>query len=296
MTNKPRIILGEDDFTDAPVAESPPSRVAAPPPATPGSLPPVARRPPLAVGGGMRTESRPSTGASGPWWLYDARTAPLIAAGVGVLLAWAINEIFGIADIVATSKTGSDAVMGLYSAIVGVAFGGAVLVFDRAVAGAWGTAGRRLGRASGPLAGVGFAAGFLANVIYLQIVQSVLTDAERTLSLSANDVRFYIARALGWAIFGAGIGAAIGFVDKSHRRSINGAIGGALGGAAGGLVFQFAAANLNSSATLARLLGLIGVGGLIAVATRAVEAARREAWLGVVAGGMAGKEFILYHD
>ena len=57
-------------------------------------------------------------------------------------------------------------------------------------------------------------------------------------------------------------------------------------------------ANLGAGDRLSRLLGLLAVGALIAVAMRAVETARREAWLQVLAGGMAGKETatsILYH-
>ncbi len=219
----------------------------------------------------------------------------LVAAAIGIALAWGFTEVTGIAEIEATSKLGSDAASALWTGVVGVIFGGTLVAFDSAVAGAWNVAGKRFAGASMPMFAVSFVAGFAGNAIYLQIVKGLIEAVLRGESVTDNDIRFYLARAIGWALFGAGVGAAIGLVNKSQKQAINGAIGGALGGAAGGIVFQCVSANLGAGDRLSRLLGLLAVGALIAVAMRAVETARREAWLQVLAGGMAGKEFILYH-
>jgi hypothetical protein len=310
MAERPRIVLGEEDF--APDNPTSPAGDASPQTSfttarigevQTGSLPTITRGAPLQVdpqaslpGTGAAATPRPSQTIVGSWLSTPSKTA-LVTAASGVLLAWIVTEILGITSIHGTTKTGSDAISGLWTGVVGVMFGGTLIAFDSALAGAWDVAAKRFARAALPMLGVAFIAGFAGNAIYLQIVQSAIEAALRgATTLTDNDVRFYLARGLGWALFGAGIGTTIGFLVSSRQRAINGALGGAAGGAAGGVLFQFVGANLGSSDSMSRLVGLIGVGGLIALATRAVETARREAWLEVLAGGMAGKEFILYHS
>jgi Inner membrane component of T3SS, cytoplasmic domain len=306
MADRPKIVLDEDDFDEEPsasagiAAPNPPATAAAPvqrqaqAPSMP--LPAVTRGVPKRVHAAETPrwgQTTPATTAAS--WLTSPGRALLVASAVGVVLAWGLTEAFGIAEIHVESKTGADAVTGLWTGVVGVMFGGTLLSFDSAVAGAWDVAGKRFVRAAAPMVGAAFVAGYLGNVIFLHIVQAVAEEAFRGASVTDNDIRLYLARGLGWALFGAGIGGTIGLLNKSKRQAINGALGGALGGAAGGLVFQFVEANVGASVGTSRLLGLIGIGALIALATRAVETARREAWLQVLSGGMAGKEFILYH-
>lgn len=312
MADRPKIVLDEDDF-----AEEPPAAVGIAPARTsaaaiapaesqaqvpPNQAPPNIPLPAVTRGVPRRVEAATaphlgqaaSTGTAADWLTNPGR-ALLVASAVGVVLAWGVTEAFGIAEIHVESKAGSDAVTGLWTAVVGVMFGGTLLGFDSAVAGAWDVAGKRFARAALPMFGAGFIAGYIGNVIFLHIVQGVAEEALRGASVTDNDIRLYLARGLGWALFGAGIGGTIGFLNKSRLQAINGALGGALGGAAGGLVFQFLEANLGAGVGTSRLLGLVGIGALIALATRAIETARREAWLQVLSGGMSGKEFILYH-
>lgn len=307
MSDRPRIVLGEEDFADEPettaAAPAPsPSAVAPPPAAAPpidrsaagGALPPVVRGAPTPVTPDAAQHAAAWGAAGGAALTRDPRTAPLIAAMIGIALGWGLSELFGVLDIVARSETGLHAITGLWTAIVGACLGGALLAFDRAAAGAWDAAASRVARALLPLLAIGFASGFLANLLYVEIVKSIISDFG--FLTDPDDARLYLARALGWAIFGAGVGGAVGLVDRSAQRAVNGAIGGAVGGAIGGAVFQYVALHMTDSQALARLLGLVAIGGAIALATRAVETVRREAWLHVVAGGMRGKEFILYHD
>jgi hypothetical protein len=297
MSERSRIVLGEEDFADPPVEPANP-RATHPPaaahPAGGSQLPPVQRRSPTPIGAGP-APAAPQHPRGGSAWLHDATSAPLIAAAIGVLLGWVVTELFGIADINATSGAGLNATSGLWTGVIALVFGSTLLVFDRAVAGAWEAAGRRAAVAALPMLLVGFVSGYAAQAMYSEIFESILESVDSFDDFSANDVRFYLARGLAWAVFGAGIGAAIGLVERSSARAINGAIGGAIGGAAGGLAFQFVSANISASEELSRLIGVAAIGGLIAAATRAVETARREAWLSIVAGGMTGKEFILYH-
>jgi hypothetical protein len=210
-----------------------------------------------------------------------------------MLLAWGVTELTNLPHLAsrATSKTGLDAYIGVWTAVLEIVFVAVIVGFDRAVSGAWEEAGRRALRSIIPSAIAGFVAGFCAQAVYTQMIESAFRSGD----FSPGSARLYLARALGWAIFGLGAGVVLGVIERSPKKAINGAIGGLVGGAVGGLVFQFTSLHLSSSERLARLLGLLAISALVALATQAVETVRREAWLRVVAGGMTGKEFILYH-
>jgi Inner membrane component of T3SS, cytoplasmic domain len=296
MSSGRRIVLGEDDFKDPPptqpatppVASSPPQQSAA---AAPATLPPIARHAPLQVGG-----AAPFAGTLAPQsrsFINDPRFATLVPAVVGMLLAWGVAELTNVVNLAnrAKTKTGLDAYVGLWTGLLAVVFVAVLVGFDRAVGGAWSEAGRRAVRSLVPAALAGFLAGFAAQAVYIHMLESAFKAGDFT----ASSARIYLARAVGWAIFGLGVGVVLGIIDRSSKKAVNGAVGGLVGGAIGGVVFQFSGIHLSSSDRLARLLGLLAIAVLVAVATRAVETARREAWLRVVAGGMAGKEFILYH-
>lgn len=299
MNDRPKIVLGEDDFAAepqqvqqaaAPTLPAPPASGSSPP----SGLPPVARREPLNVGslGG----GHPAGGASyggGTNIMTNARLGPLIAAAIGVFAGWALGELSGVFSMTPSSKAAAHAVTGLWTGIVGVAVGGALLTFDRAVAGAWESAGKRFAQAAIPMFVVCFISGFAANALFTTLVEQIIANGDFQFE---GNPQIYLARAIGWALFGAGIGVTIGLADKSNKRAINGAVGGAIGGAIGGLIFQFVAEQLQTSLPMSRLIGLLAIGILIALATRLVETARRDAWLHVLQGGMSGKEFILYHQ
>lgn len=284
MSDGPRIVLGEEDFA-SPAPEPTPAA------ASPPSLPPIARREPVAIGTPPPPGSAPVALGASVNLLNHPVFAPLIAASIGVLVGWLINEVFGVAEMGAGTEASMNAAAGVWVGVIGVTLGGALLTYDRAFAGAWEDAGRRFAAAALPMAVVGFISGFLANVLYIEIIKQA--DFEDIVSGSSFVV--YLARSVGWAIFGAGIGGMIGVLTKSRDRGINGVVGGAVGGAIGGIVFQFVATTMETSVEVSRLLGLAAVGLLVAFAMRVVEQARRDAWLHINAGGMAGKEFIIYH-
>jgi len=114
-----------------------------------------------------------------------------------------------------------------------------------------------------------------------------------------DDIRslddMHLPRAIAWAIAACAIGLAVGAASRSGQRALNGAIGGAVGGFIGGFVFDYI--DLSDTNTIPnRLVGLTLTGAFVGLAIGLVEHARREHWLEIVSGGMAGKQFILYRD
>jgi len=301
---KERIVIGEEELADAPPDGTAPSAHREPPAAPqrpaapkPPSLPPVGSVQPRPVGVGG-----PGSSGAPPTVLNDPRWSPLIAAAIGILIGWALSEIVGISDSIIENAT-ADAILGkisegeyqhrirmgsgVWTGIIGLAFGIVCFCFDRVMSGAWEEAGRRAARAAIPLFVAGFASGYLAQWIYAGMAPDLGESGEG---------KAYLARAIGWAIFGGGIGLAIGLIDKSRQRAINGLLGGLAGGAVGGIVFEYLGRSGTFGEGGSRFFGLLAVGLGIALAIRLVEAARREAWLRIVAGGMSGKEFIVYHE
>jgi hypothetical protein len=267
-------------------AEPPRSRAA-------GPLPPVERQAPIRVSGGADFGGgKAGVAAAPPAVLRDDRWAGLIAAAVGMLLAWAIAEVLGIPRISTYSRVAQDAVAALYFGCIAVIYGAVVLGFDPAVDGAWDQALPRVRRAVLPALAAGVIAGVIAAEVFRVMFNSVLESGSFS---GPGDIRFYVAQAVAWMVFGGALGAVLGFIEGSRALMINRLLGGLAGGAFGGIVVQFTAVTFDADGR-ARLLGLLAIGLLVAVATRFIEHARRDAWLRVTSGGMAGKEFILYHD
>jgi hypothetical protein len=290
MSDGRRIVLSEDDFNDEPVAVRP----SAPPPAE--WLPPVARGVPLSVSPEAPTGPLPTfaplTASTSASLVNNPVLGPLGIALIGMFVAWGLTELFGLPTLVnhATSKTGADADIGAWTAVLELLFVGVIVAGDRLLAGAFPEAMNRFVIAIVPAAIVGFIAGFAAQAVYAQLYENAIRHSD----FSFTGPRYYLARAVGWAIFGLGAGLTVGIIDRSPKKALNGAVGGLAGGAVGGVVFQYLGLNVDSE-RFSRLCGLLAIAALVALATRAVEAARRDAWLRVTSGGMVGKEFILYH-
>ena len=106
------------------------------------------------------------------------------------------------------------------------------------------------------------------------------------------DSSLRIPRGFAILVAGAVVGIALGIAAKAKQQAINGAIGGAVGGFVGGVLFSF----VTVSGGAARAVTLTVTGVAVGAAIGFVEQARKEVWLEIVNGGMAGKQFILYHD
>jgi Inner membrane component of T3SS, cytoplasmic domain len=214
-------------------------------------------------------------------------------AACAIIPGWAVGEaVISVSD---TSALGSDVVTGIWTAVIGLSFATLVagwdyinpfdapgLLYWLKKSGPWG-------------AGFGFISGFIANAIYIHFIQKIFASLTFTdlLHIRSN-ADIYLTRAFGWGIFGAGMGVALaGGFGNDPKKVLNGLVGGAIGGALGGLFFNWATFHI-SSGGISRLLGLVIVGVAIVVAVGVVERVRRDAWLFVSGGPMAGKEFIVY--
>ena len=94
---------------------------------------------------------------------------------------------------------------------------------------------------------------------------------------------------MAWALVGIAVGAGVGVAYRKRQRIINGIIGGAIGGFIAGYAFDYF-----TGGVAARLFGILFTGLAIGLGIGLVEQARRQHWLEIRSGGMAGKQFILY--
>lgn len=134
------------------------------------------------------------------------------------------------------------------------------------------------------LLGAGALGAWLASEVYTSMLDDVT---------SRDDL--HLPRGIAWAIASCAIGLAVGAASRSGQRMLNGAIGGAVGGFVGGFVFDYIELS-DTNGVPNRLVGLTLTGAVVGLAIGLVEHARREHWIEIVSGGMAGKQFILYRD
>ncbi len=287
---KPRLVITGDDLPQT--APAPPAPAVAGGPslaaAHAGALPPVTGVRPAAL-------HVPVAAASGGGALLRGT---LVASVLGALLATLVGWV---PFEVVISDDGESRQLVLRAAIdfglFGAVFGAVYSAWDDASSGVW----SRVPAAAAIGLGIGLAVGALsgaiAQALYGSIVESILADAEDVDDLldAYGSLEFYVARGLGWGVFGLGVGAAAAAAKRSARKLVNGLIGGAAGGLLGGLVFHWLSMQIDSG-PIGRHLGLVALGLGIGAAIGLVEVARRQAWLRVLAGGMAGKEFIVYHE
>ena len=148
----------------------------------------------------------------------------------------------------------------------------------------------------------GFVFGLVANLAYTPITQMAMRQEGDTAS-GLSTVGFLVqmgGRALGWCLAGMAMGLGQGIALRSGRLLLYGLLGGVIGGLLGGLLFDpihfFVVGADAPSGHWSRLIGLamvgLGVGGMIGV----VELLARDAWLRMVEGPLAGKEFLIFKD
>jgi hypothetical protein len=153
----------------------------------------------------------------------------------------------------------------------------------------------------------GLAGGFITDKVFQSMTETIREEAieaaRRAVTATEFDQVFWdyveshmhLPRGIAFALVGVTVGAALGAASKSSKRAVNAIIGGLAGGFVGGFLFDYIGSD-EGSALLPRLVATLITGVLIGVAMGLVESARKEHWLEIVTGGMAGKQFILYHD
>src|SRR5207244_10756 len=109
-------------------------------------------------------------------------------------------------------------------------------------------------------------------------------------------------------LIGLGIGAADGIVCHLPRRALLGGLvgllvgflGGGIGGLLGGLLFDpldlVILSGKGIGADWSRFLGFLVIGAAVGAMIGLVELLSRDAWLRMVEGPLAGKEFLIFRD
>ncbi len=104
-----------------------------------------------------------------------------------------------------------------------------------------------------------------------------------------------LARTVTWSVVGITLSLAPGIVMGSWKKLLIGVAGGLIGGAVGGAMFDMVAKNMES-ASVSRLIGMIAIGVVAGVGSGLIENAAKNGWVRVVAGLIAGKQFVLYRN
>jgi len=201
----------------------------------------------------------------------------VITGGLGGLVGWALITIFLRFSIESTAMLLlKDALLG---AIVGGCIGAAVGASEQ-MAGSFSVyKARREILVSG---GIGLAAGLIGLVI-----------GEIVFLMAGGGVW---PRAVGWAIFGALLGAGQWRVTGMKSKGIYGGLGGLLGGLIGGSTYERLSLLLRSlglgrdvALTIGGAVGLIILGACIGLLMGLVEDILRTAWLRFVNGPLEGQ-------
>lgn len=104
-----------------------------------------------------------------------------------------------------------------------------------------------------------------------------------------------VARAIGWSLLGGFMTIAPGVVMRNLKRLAIGLAGGLIGGLMGGALFD-PLSLLTHNAVVSRFVAIVAIGILAGVGTGVIENAAKSGWLQVVAGLIAGKQFVLYRN
>jgi hypothetical protein len=109
-----------------------------------------------------------------------------------------------------------------------------------------------------------------------------------------------IGRAIAWGLAGMAMGLGQGIALRSGRLVLYGFIGGIIGGLLGGMLFDpihyFVVGRDTPSGHWSRLIGFACIGASVGAMIGIVELLARDAWLRMVEGPLAGKEFLLFKD
>jgi hypothetical protein len=212
----------------------------------------------------------------------------LVAGAVGGLIGFLIAEnLDNPANVHVTTSAGLDASSGLEILIFAAGLGFVLMGWEgftsRSVQKTFRDGG--IGAVIG--AGSGFIGGFIAQWLYTKLLGNNFSGI--------SDSKLILTRAIAWAIFGGLLGTGLGFKGGS-KKLVNGLIGGVVGGAVGGLLFQLIGdSSSGSDGFVTRMFGFTITGIGIGLAIGLVERVRRDSWIQITAGPMAGKEFILYN-
>ena len=206
-----------------------------------------------------------------------------LAGLLGALVGWALAEP-GFVDGL-NHRWGNFLMMPLITTLMCLGFGISESTVERSV---------RKALLRGALAlplgmFLGFIFDMMANTIYgigLRICYEAGAQSYRSPAV-------WLARGLAWIVFGAAGGLIYGIVGQSSKKGTYGVLGGMLGAGLGGLMFD-PISMATHVGSVSRAVGFAFVGLATGVGMGLVESAMKDRWLYVLAGPLAGKQFILY--
>jgi pSer/pThr/pTyr-binding forkhead associated (FHA) protein len=212
--------------------------------------------------------------------LTDQRVRSAIAGGLGGAAGWLLVEPL-VAPRLQYVASVEDfyPIDALFGALAGICIGAALGIAEGVVVRSAYQA-RRGGL-------IGASAGIIGGAIGLVIGEMVY----QPLKLCC-----FVGRSVGWAVFGAFLGAAEGITRRSWRGLRSAALGGTVGGAIGGFMFDLVgifAVLLFRSDALSRGVALIILGACIGLWIVIMERQLSPAILKVVSGRFEGREFFL---
>lgn len=147
---------------------------------------------------------------------------------------------------------------------------------------------------------LGFLGGFVSGNVLAELLYAPLT---RFAARHAGTLGFSLqtaGRGLAWALAGMTMGLGQGIALRSKRLLLYGFLGGLIGGLLGGLLFDpidlLLLGRDKPSSAVARWVGFAIIGGMVGLFIGVVERLARDAWLRMVEGPLAGKEFLVFKD
>ena len=186
------------------------------------------------------------------------------------------------------------AVAGMIGLFLGAADGLVCRVWSRAI----------LGAIVGGL--IGFVGSLVSTVVGGVLYAPITTLATQQMSADSSSgqaIGFMlqmIGRMFAWTLVGSTMGLGQGVVLRSKRILLHGVLGGVIGGMLGGLLFDpldFAILGGDDiGADSSRLIGIVVIGAAVGAMIGVVELLTRDAWLRMVEGPLAGKEFLIFRD
>lgn len=226
---------------------------------------------------------------------------------LGGLLGWLLTEPFPFFNPEAAPGMPEPSILWPRIILFGVVTGAAI---SACIAAAYGAGSRaRLIRSALIGAGAGMVGGGLGLAVGQLIYQTIQVPSEFSMVGRAiapvSILGQIMARSLGWAAVGAGMGLLQGAINGSVQRSRNGLIGGTVGGFIGGAIFELLVQTVNISiyegrsplfflsGSLLRAISLTVTGSAIGLFVGLTERAFRNAWVRVRAGRNEGAEFLL---
>jgi hypothetical protein len=232
------------------------------------------------------------------------RTVSTAVAGlVGGVVGFALSETYQtVYDRNGREYVGSNLdillSIGVWFALVVLGIGAAVTAADAAVNRDWKKARFLVARAAPFLIVGGIIAGYVAQIVYQNIVDFDAVRQAYDRCYASGD-RYCAAglagqlpgRAIGWGVAGLLGGIPIGLAASSRRLAQNGAVGGLVGGLVGGAAFDPIGQLISGPIGVPRLIGIVLIGTLIGLAFSVITAARTSAFIEVLTGDQAGTQF-----